>query len=387
MDSLRLVDVADGGDLVLMTNDGRRFSLAVDDDLRTAVRNRRPRDAAAAEGRPGPREVQSRVRAGESAEEVADSTGLDVEYVRRFEGPILAERAHVAQQARSATLERGADGDLTLESVTLEFLLAEGYGPGDVEWDSRRVEGNHWEVLADYRSADAHGHATWRFDTTTGVLEPRDDSAERITGGQRQQRRLSAVRERVFDVEQAPTTTAGTPRAARAGGGTVELLDALARQRGRRPLSTPPTPSPDASEPWAAAASDDRPEGDVPGAETDEGAFDADLPVAADGDVAVTGTVAEQGSAGGHQDAGRDQDAGPAEPEPEPEPDLLSELGLDVPRVTSSGPRPVPGADTAPADTAQVAASPVERRPSSKRRRSAVPSWDDIVFGTRRDED
>lgn len=330
MESLRLLDVAQGGDLVLMSGDGRRFSLAVDDELRAAVRRERPREPAD-ETRPGPREVQARVRSGESAEEVAEQTGLDVEYVRRFEGAILAERAYVARLARAATVDRGTGGaQVSLEEATLEVLGGDGYAEQDVSWDSRKLEGSRWEVMVDYRSGRTGAFARWRFDLGTHVLEPVGAEAERISGPDRQERRLSAVRDKVFDVEQVVggVTLAGPPRAS---GGTVELLDALARQRGRRPLSTPSPPTPDAAE--ADRTQDD----------------DAD-----------------DAAAGGQDETSAHEPRSPRRREP----DLLSELEVDIP--TEDG-RSDPGSAS------------TERRPARKRR-SSVPSWDDIVFGTRRDE-
>ena len=241
MDTLRLVEVTGDGALVLMTGDGRRFTLDVDEQLRSAVRrSRHGTHVTPGPDRPGPREVQARIRAGADAEQVAAQTGLDVDYVRRFEGPVLAERAHVADLARSTAVDRGGDPGLTLEGVVLDLLTGEGYDVDDITWDSRRSEGTRWQVAVVSRAGSARTEATWSFDTATRALEPVDAEAERLTGVERR-RRLSAVRDSVFDVER--------PASAAVRGGTVELLDALARQRGRRPA--PPPARDDAPEPTA----------------------------------------------------------------------------------------------------------------------------------------
>ncbi len=156
----------------------------------------------------------------------------------------------------------------------------------------------------------------------------------------------------MFDVEQVGGGVTPTGPL-RASGGTVELLDALSRQRGRRPLSTP-TPTPTDAAPAAA---------EVDRAQDDD---------------------ADDAAAGGQDDTRAHE---PASPGPR-EPDLLSELGVDIPaedRATDSGTQ----ADRAAAPAARQGEPPgpvpAERRPVRKRR-SSVPSWDDIVFGTRRDE-
>ena len=261
MDTLRLVEVAGDGSLVLMTGDGRRFSLAVDEQVRSAVRRSRngTHDTPGDGDRPGPREVQARIRAGADAVQVAAQTGLDVDYVRRFEGPVLAERAHVADLARATAVDRGGDPTLSLERVVLDVLTGEGYAVDDIRWDSRKVDGSRWQVVVTSREGVARSEATWGFDVSTRALEPVDAEAERLTGVERR-RRLSAVRDSVFDVERPAPAPAGR-------GGTVELLDALARQRGRRPVTRPAEPADDAAGPQGTAGAADAAAADVPAAD------------------------------------------------------------------------------------------------------------------------
>ncbi len=378
MDTLRLVEVAGDGSLVLMTGDGRRFSLAVDEQVRSAVRRSRngTHETPVDGGRPGPREVQARIRAGADAEQVAAQTGLDVDYVRRFEGPVLAERAHVADLARATAVDRGGDPTLSLERVVLEVLTGEGYAVDDIRWDSRKVEGTRWQVVVSSREGVASNEATWGFDTGTRSLEPVDAEAERLTGVERR-RRLSAVRESVFDVER-PAPSAG------ARGGTVELLDALARQRGRRPVTRPSEDGPPVtSEDGPLVSTDDvtAAPADAPtggdsrpgGAEPDP---DAARPPAGVDVEAVPADARASGLrvvAAGRAGAGREQ------PELSIEPDLLTDLDLTQPPS-----RPAPRGTTALRDSQPAAAAGGDRR--NRRRRAAVPSWDEIVFGAKRED-
>jgi len=104
MQDLRLIGVQEDGEHLLLAGpDGTHFRLALDEPLRAAARRDRPRLGQLQieiDGGMRPREVQSLIRAGASAEEVADRAGWTVEKVGRYEGPILAERVHVADQAR-----------------------------------------------------------------------------------------------------------------------------------------------------------------------------------------------------------------------------------------------------------------------------------------------
>ena len=55
-----------------------------------------------------PRDIQARIRSGESAEEVAAAAGTSVEQIMPYASPVLAERAHVAWNAQKSSLRRGS---------------------------------------------------------------------------------------------------------------------------------------------------------------------------------------------------------------------------------------------------------------------------------------
>src|SRR3954447_10969131 len=104
MQDLRLVAANErGSHLVLRSADGDKYVLSIDDRLRAAGRGDRSRVGqldAEAEGHLRPRDIQARIRAGASAEQVARAAGVSVDRVRRFEGPVLAEREHIATLAQ-----------------------------------------------------------------------------------------------------------------------------------------------------------------------------------------------------------------------------------------------------------------------------------------------
>ena len=98
MQELRLVAVSEDGTYAVLVAPGHggRFSLPIDDRLRIVARGQFSRLAQyeiEVESPLRPKEIQDRIRAGETAEEIADAAGVPIERVRRFEGPVLAERA------------------------------------------------------------------------------------------------------------------------------------------------------------------------------------------------------------------------------------------------------------------------------------------------------
>ena len=90
-----------------------------------------------------PREIQARIRAGESAESVAEAGGIPVERVRRFEGPVLAERGHIASLAQGTSLRRAGEGPSpSLGEAVGQALTASGADGQSAAWDAwRRDDG------------------------------------------------------------------------------------------------------------------------------------------------------------------------------------------------------------------------------------------------------
>ena len=106
MQELRFVAVSEDGSYAVLAVPGRsgRYILPIDERLRAVALGQTSRLAQyeiEVESPLRPKEIQARIRAGETAEEIADAAGIPVERVRWFEGPVLAERAYIADQAQA----------------------------------------------------------------------------------------------------------------------------------------------------------------------------------------------------------------------------------------------------------------------------------------------
>src|SRR5690625_4234449 len=131
----------DGEHLTLAGPDGQRYRLLVDDALRAAVRRDRPQlEQIRAGAGLRPKEIQARIRAGATAQEVAETAGLPVEHGQRYEGPVLAERNWVVDQARRFTVGR-AEGSPQLGRSEERRVGGQGGGEGGTE---DRI-GESWE--------------------------------------------------------------------------------------------------------------------------------------------------------------------------------------------------------------------------------------------------
>ncbi|WP_058233907.1 septation protein SepH [Devriesea agamarum] len=266
MRELELSGLHDDGDHVVLTDsDGERYTLLIDDALRAAVRRDRPLlgTIQADERTPvRPREIQSMLRSGLDAEEIAASSGLPVDHIRRYEGPVLAERAFIAERARNFHVGRG--GGPTLNDVVEDRLLTRQADP-EQTWDAWRRPDGTWTLHMVFTAAGRSRSAEWVADMTRQSVVPADDEARWLTDDEdeeppRGRPRLSAVKSWVYDVEadggvteqpqhlplrRIPPRHYGHP-AARSGQIDEATLDALNARRGIR--AVPNNSAPSASE-------------------------------------------------------------------------------------------------------------------------------------------
>ncbi|SEC27434.1 septation protein SepH [Streptomyces sp. TLI_105] len=187
MPELRVVAVSnDGTRLVLKAADSTEYTLPIDERLRAAVRNDRARLGQIeieVESHLRPRDIQARIRAGASAEEVAQLAGIPVDRVRRFEGPVLAERAFMAERARKTPVRRpGENSGPQLGEAVQERLLLRGAEKDTVQWDSWRRDDGTWEVLLVYRVAGEVHTASWTYDPPRRLVQAVDDEARALIG-------------------------------------------------------------------------------------------------------------------------------------------------------------------------------------------------------------
>ncbi|MCE1177481.1 MAG: DUF3071 domain-containing protein [Micrococcales bacterium] len=180
MQDLRLIGVhEDGQHLLLVDGDGNRFRVPLDEQLRAAARRDRARLGQLQieiDGGIRPRDIQSLIRAGMTAEEVAERSGWPVEKVQRFEGPVLAEREHVAQLAQAVSL-RGRGTSTTLGARVAARLHDRGVEAGHAQWDSTRDEDGHWSITLVFPAGGRERVASWLFDLPARTVAPLNDEA------------------------------------------------------------------------------------------------------------------------------------------------------------------------------------------------------------------
>jgi hypothetical protein len=188
MQELRFVAVSEDGQYAVLGVPGRsaRFTLPIDERLRAVALGQTSRLAQyeiEVESPLRPKEIQARIRAGETVEEIADAAGIAAERVRWFEGPVLAERAYMADQAQKASVRR--QGDATpgpqLGEIVAERMKAFGAEPDDAQWDAKKRGDGSWLVQLTFISAGRLHAAEWIFDPRRRHVLPADDNAARMS--------------------------------------------------------------------------------------------------------------------------------------------------------------------------------------------------------------
>jgi len=172
----------DGTAVVLETLDGtQRFTLPLDERLRNVSLDQPPESPAATppESPPGrsltPREIQTRVRAGESPQAVAEAAGMPVEKVLRFALPVLAERTRVVEEAMRARARRpGESSSAPFGELIAERLGRHGVDLGTVRWDAYRRPDGGWTVAAGFRASEQDRQARFSFGLSNRTVSALD---------------------------------------------------------------------------------------------------------------------------------------------------------------------------------------------------------------------
>jgi hypothetical protein len=165
-----------------------KFKVRVDDRLRAAVRgdgarvNQTHIDIEVS-SMLRPKEIQARIRAGASVEQLAESAGADIARVERFAHPVLLERARAAELATAAhpILADGPAVLTLLETVTAS-LVARGLNPDSTTWDAWRNEDGRWTVQLGWKAGRSDNLAHFRFcpGSHGGTVTAVDDAASEL---------------------------------------------------------------------------------------------------------------------------------------------------------------------------------------------------------------
>ncbi|MEW6477796.1 MAG: septation protein SepH, partial [Actinomycetota bacterium] len=133
-----------------------------------------------------PREIQQRLRAGESITAIARSSGTEEAWIRRFAAPVLAEQARVIERARSLTFTKRGVGPsaAALGPAVAANVIDRGVPLTlpelEAGWGAyQRPEGG-WHVTFTFPLRGRRQTAEWELDITAGELTARNKLASEL---------------------------------------------------------------------------------------------------------------------------------------------------------------------------------------------------------------
>ncbi|WP_322936495.1 septation protein SepH [Nocardioides bizhenqiangii] len=206
---------ADGRRLLLVGRQGEEFTLEISPALRAALRGETTRIGQLEIQMTStlrPREIQTRIRAGETPEEVAAAAQTTVEAIMPFVGPVLGEREHVAERAQKSSLRRptgdAGSGTRLLRDAVSTHLSTQQAKADDISWDAFRRDDGRWEIAGTFETAHRSGTARFTYDVPGNYVTTDNDDARWLVGDlvdemteaqqlddlqQARQRRLAAI--------------------------------------------------------------------------------------------------------------------------------------------------------------------------------------------------
>ena len=343
MQELKVIGVEEGA-LLVASDEGARFRVAVDDVLQSRLRQSSPE--LGANRKLSPREIQTHIRAGMSAEDVSAVTGAPLDYVQRFEGPVLAEREFVIESALNVPVHTAMEIDPLSGGATFGGVLRRRLvdaGAINERWASWKEEGGSWIVKLTFVAEQIDHDARWTFDPKKQALAPLNPEAVSLSQqGELPQNLVPRLRAVGNDDPESTRFDSGAFAVDSFDGGeTGPLLEPIVHGRiGADSDDSPPHKTTNQTADLLEALRRRRGERDPMDPEHDE-------PIAAH---PSTGAVRL----------------------------------IDVP-LDQTGQLPVQSAGTPSAGSTSTGQQGISR--GSRKNRTSMPSWDEIVFGARTDED
>lgn len=377
MDDIRLFET-DGDFLVLEAQDGQKFRLLIDDTVRSSIKREKLQQLDSVNITP--REIQEEIRNGATIEQLIKQSGASFDFIEKFAAPVIAELEHIVSSALSVRLTIA--GDRYSDSTQIEFgEIISGRlvtsGASAISWVAKKIEPNSWHIIANYTLNGAPGSATWAFDPRRLTLSPESETA--VTLSSQETLNNSVIPKlRTVDVSAAAETVVMDDVVPIGRGAEFETPVA---QEAQYPRPEPTTPSaflkavrPESSGEHTLTSAPQRSTGQAPTADVQSSPETqrAPEPQLTPEPLSATADLLEAL----RRKRTEREIPKPADVSLENHPDTASIRVVDI----------EPEAVTPAANDGNGDDSAEPKQAAPKKGRAAMPSWDEIVFGTKADD-
>lgn len=397
MDELRVVRREDQS-LIVANEAGEEFQLIVDSSLLTDLRHLARQASGGA--RVNPREIQALVRAGKSRAEIIDLTGAEESDIERYEEPVLAERRFILSTAQSVPVRTSPSEQSEEEFGVVIAERLVGLIASNIEWTSWRDEDAGWMIGLNFDSHGASHNAVWAFEHRKRLLSPLTPDAVTLSKqGEVGDRLIPKLRAVDSSDAQARFDSDAFDRTALQGIDPEDASeqDPEAQRESPSEENDSPAASPMSAATEAAVRAGHPSTASIPiisaedefarRREIDQRAIKSPEPVQQDLGQTADLLDALRKRRGARDQAPQDSavqspaEAGAEDFQPAPL------RGIGEWQEESAQPEPL---DLPPANDEAPPAPSKSQQPEQTKRgkgRSSIPSWDDILFGTRSEDD
>jgi hypothetical protein len=368
LSDLRLIGSEDG--FVLFESlDGTKHRAIADDALKSALRKAVAQDTSSYVS---PRDIQERIRNGETVSQICEDTASPEDYVAKFAKPVIDELEHMIESARAVRLV--VPGDRFNDEGQIEFgeLISSRLDQAnavDVAWTVRRSGATTWDVSVSYRIGENSGLANWAFDPRKVLLTPENEAASGLStvegaSGPITKVRVIADTPAAFRrIEATEPTIAKASKVEQVESEPVASIESLDDLRKKREAAK------------AVAEATDEKSGQEPDIveQSDELVIENDQPLesASEPDFEDPSVVSVDEVSSAEQEIENTQ---------VPQPIVDDELAQDTQPMVDEKVEEEPATSSV-----DQSAEPNAEQPT-KKPRAAMPSWDQIVFGTKSED-
>lgn len=357
MDDIRLFET-DGDFLVLEAQDGQKFRLLIDDTVRSSIKREKLQQLDSISITP--REIQEEIRNGATIEQLIKDSGASFDFIEKFAAPVIAELEHIVSSALSVRLTIAGDRYSDVSQVEFGEIITGRLitsGATAISWIAKKIEPNNWQIIANYTLNGAPGSAAWSFDPRRLTLSPESETAVTLSS---QETLNNSVIPKLRTVEPAAQNE------------TVIMEDVIPIGRGAE-FETPIAREPEIERPVASTPAAFLKPVKTEESTTQEVSQSAVTPPTPE-PLSATADLLE--ALRRKRTEREDLKTPNVDLEAQPDTSHVRVIEIETEVVVAAT-----SAEEAPADSQEN-----EKPTAPKKGRATMPSWDEIVFGTKADD-
>jgi hypothetical protein len=196
----------DGIYLFLESSSGEKYRLLIDESLQNALRHADKGSASSVSL--SPREIQSEIRSGTTVDALVAKSGDPRHFIEKFAAPVLDELSHVINSAKGVRISIAGDRHTDISQIEFGDIISsrlDASGVSEFSWSARRDEQQVWLVSVNFVLDSQNQRATWSFEPKRLLLSPENELAVKLST------QNSLVEQKYSPLKAAPESVVEAP--------------------------------------------------------------------------------------------------------------------------------------------------------------------------------